>query len=241
MIKYAIISDIHGNLEALTAVLKDIENQGITGYICLGDIAGYGANPNECITIIRDLHCPCVLGNHDAGALGKTDIGDFNAPARFAIEYHKKILTDESKSYLSSLSYVQRIEAFTIVHANLEKPEEWGYVFNSNDAEHCFTFQKDSVCFFGHTHIQCSFQSNTLTPFIKTGKLRIKPGSKFLINVGSVGQPRDGNPKAAYGIYDLEENAVTFRRVEYDIKTAQQKILDANLPNILALRLAMGK
>lgn len=239
--KYAIISDIHGNLEALTAVLDDINSQDITKYICLGDIAGYGANPNECIGIIRDLHCPCVLGNHDAGALGTTNIGDFNAAAKVAIEYHKKILTDESKAYLSSLSYVQRIEAFTIVHANLEKPEEWGYVFNSNDAEHCFSFQKDLVCFFGHTHIQCSFQSNTLTPFLKTGKLKIKSGSKYLINVGSVGQPRDGNPMSAYGIYDLEENSITFRRVKYDIKKAQDKILEANLPNILALRLGIGK
>jgi predicted phosphodiesterase len=239
--KYAIISDIHGNLEALQAVLKDIEDREISSHICLGDIAGYGANPNECVDVIRALNCPCILGNHDAGAVGITNISNFNSAARTAIEYHDEVLNDENKEYLRDLKLTDRIENFTVVHANLEDPKEWGYIFNSYEAEHYFPFQKDTVCFFGHTHIQCSFTSNTQTPYSKASKLKIKPGHKYLINVGSVGQPRDGNPEAAYGIYDLETNTVTLERVPYDIETAQQKILDANLPNILALRLAIGK
>jgi len=239
--RYAIISDIHANLEALQAVLEDIEKREIKDYICLGDIAGYGAEPNECIDIVRGLNCPCILGNHDAGAIGTTDIGRFNSAARTAVEYHKEILTDENREYLSKLKLVDRIETFTIVHANLEDPPEWGYIFNSGEAEHYFQYQKDKVCFFGHTHFQSCFQNNTMTPFSKPSKIKIKPGHKYLINVGSVGQPRDGNPEAAYGIYDLETNTVTLCRVPYDIEIAQQKMLDANLPNILALRLAIGK
>jgi predicted phosphodiesterase len=239
--RYAIISDIHGNLEALESVLDDIKQQEIDSHICLGDIAGYGADPNECVELIKELNCPCVIGNHDAGVLGTTDIGKFNSAARAAIEYHRNVLTNDNKAYLSNLNFTQRIEAFTIVHANLEDPPEWGYVFNSYEAEQLFPYQKDKICFFGHTHIQCSFQSNTVTPFSKAGQMKIKTGHKYLINVGSVGQPRDGDPTAAYAIYDLVANAVMFRRVPYDIEKAQQKILDADLPNILALRLAIGK
>ncbi len=239
--RYAIISDIHGNLEALQAVLKDIEQQEIDKYICLGDIAGYGADPNECLEIVRELNCPCVVGNHDAGVLGTTDINKFNTAAKAAIEYHKKTLSDESKAYLLSLNFTERVETFTIVHANLQDPPEWGYVFNSYEAEQLFPYQKDKICFFGHTHIQCSFQSNTTTPFSKAARMKVKPGHKYLVNVGSVGQPRDGDPTAAYGIYDLVNNTIIFRRVPYDIEKAQQKILDADLPNILALRLAIGK
>lgn len=239
--KYAIISDIHANLEALEAVLEDIENHEINQHICLGDIAGYGANPNECVELVRELNCPCIIGNHDAGAIGTADISGFNSAARVAVEWHKEVLTEENKVYLSSLNFVERIETFTVVHANLENPQEWGYIFNSHEAEYLFQFQKDTVCFFGHTHIQCSFQSNTVTPFSKTAKIKIKSGHKYLVNVGSVGQPRDGNPMAAYAIYDMYSNVITFRRVPYDIEKAQQKILDANLPNILASRLVMGK
>ena len=239
--KYAIISDLHSNLEALQAVLRDIEEQGVDKHICLGDIVGYGAEPNESVDIIRGLNCPCVLGNHDAGAIGITDIGKFNSAARIATEWTSEVLTDENRAYLEGLKTVDRIETFTIVHANLEDPLEWAYIFNSHEAEHYFQFQKDTVCFFGHTHIQCAFKSNTVTPFVKASSMQIKSGHKYLVNVGSLGQPRDGDPRAAYAIYDLDENRIIFRRVEYDIEKTQEKIFDANLPHILALRLAMGK
>jgi diadenosine tetraphosphatase ApaH/serine/threonine PP2A family protein phosphatase len=239
--KYGILGDVHGNLEALNAVLESMEKEGVTRCACVGDIVGYGANPVECVEKIRALECKTVLGNHDAGAIGKTDIQFFNSAAREAVEWSREVLDGTATSFLSSLPYVNRTESFTLVHATLGNPEDWTYIFNSFEAQSFFRYQEDPVCFVGHTHIPCCFSSDPMHSFSRATKIHLKPGVKYIVNVGSVGQPRDGNPLASYVIYDPVEDSIRFVRVPYDVAGAQRKIIDAGLPQVLAMRLEWGK
>ncbi len=239
--KYAIFGDVHGNLEALNAVLESMKEEGVTHYACVGDTVGYGGNPVECVEKIRALGCKVVLGNHDAGVVGKTDIRFFNSAAREAVEWSKETLNGTSTSFLSALPYVAREECFTLVHASLGHPEQWTYIFSSFEAESFFPYQEDAVCFVGHTHIPCCFSTNPSRPLSRARSIRLKPATKYIINVGSVGQPRDNNPMASYVVYDLMENLIKFVRVPYDVATAQKKIIAAGLPHVLAMRLEWGK
>lgn len=239
--KYAIFGDVHGNLEALNAVLQSTREEGVSRYACVGDIVGYGANPVECVEKIRALGCKVVLGNHDAGVVGRTDIRFFNSAAKEAVQWSKEALDDATASFLSALPYVARTEHFTLVHATLGNPEEWRYIFSCFEAESYFRFQEDPVCFVGHTHIPCCFSTNTLEDFSQAMSIRLESEAKYIVNVGSVGQPRDNNPLACYVVYDLAENLIKFVRVPYDVPKAQRKILDAGLPHVLAMRLGWGK
>ncbi|NQT82830.1 metallophosphoesterase family protein [bacterium] len=239
--RYAIFGDVHGNLEALNAVLESMKEEGITHYACVGDTVGYGANPVECVQKIQALRCKVVLGNHDAAVVGRTDTRFFNSAAREAVEWSRDVLDDTSASFLSALPYVARTECFTLAHASLGNPEEWTYIFSRFEAESFFHYQEDPVCFVGHTHIPSFFSSNTMEDFNRARSIRLKPGTKYIVNVGSVGQPRDGNPLACYAVYDLVQDLIKFVRVPYDIETAQRKIIDAGLPHGLAMRLGRGK
>ncbi len=239
--KYAIFGDVHGNLEALNAVLESMKQEGVTHYACVGDIVGYGANPTECVETIRALGGKTVLGNHDAGAVGKTDIRFFNSAAREAVEWSKEVLDDTSRSFLSALPYVARTDCFTLVHATLGNPEDWTYIFSPYEAESYFPYQEDPVCFVGHTHVPCCFSTNSLQGFSRARTIHLKAGVKYIVNVGSVGQPRDGNPLACYVVYDLVEDLIKYVRVPYDMHTAQKKIIHAGLPHVLAMRLEWGK
>ncbi len=239
--RYAIFGDVHGNLEALNAVLESMEEEGVTHYACVGDSVGYGANPVECVEKIRALECKVVLGNHDAGVVGKTDVRFFNSAARAAIEWSREVTDGTSASFLSSLPYVAKTERFTLVHATLGNPELWTYIFSPIEAETYFPYQTDPVCFIGHTHIPCVFSTDAMQSFSRATTVRLNPDVKYLVNVGSVGQPRDGNPLSSYVIYDLAEEVLRFLRVPYDVAVAQKKIIDAGLPHILAMRLEWGK
>lgn len=239
--KYGIFGDVHGNLEALSAVLDSMKQEGVTHYACVGDIVGYGANPVECVKMIQALGCKVVLGNHDAGAVGRTDTRFFNSAAREAVEWSRDVLDEPSAAFLTALPYVARTECFTLVHATLGKPEDWTYIFSPFEAESYFRHQSDPVCFVGHTHLPCCFSNNTLQGFSRGSSVRLKPGTKYIVNVGSVGQPRDGNPLSCYAIYDLVEDLIRFVRVQYDVTATQKKIIDAGLPHILAMRLEHGK
>ena len=238
--KYAIISDIHGNLEALNAVLQSAEDAGCEKYVCVGDIVGYGANPIECVQLVKEKVAFSVMGNHDSAVIGKTATTYFNTAARMAVEWTRKALDDESKRYFESLPYVARPAAFTVVHSTIKDPEEWNYIFTSDSAEQYFPYQTDSICFISHTHVSAVFLSDGMV-LPPQGRLSVGSSSKYMINCGSVGQPRDGDPRACYVTYDDYENAVTFQRVQYDIKTAQEKIRGASLPEVLAARLEYGK
>jgi predicted phosphodiesterase len=239
--RFAIVSDIHANLEAFEAVLADARDNKCTHFVCLGDVVGYNANPHECVALVQGLDCPIVKGNHDEQASLVESSRDFNEMAEAAIQWTRDNLAVEDKDWLRDLKMQRQVRDFTIVHATLDTPEQWGYVFNNLDAAASFTYQHTTVCFFGHTHVPIAFIRDEGVQRQQIDKLRIDPGKKYFINVGSVGQPRDGDWHAAYCIYHVESNLVEQRRIKYDLATAQKKIIDAGLPPMLAERLAVGR
>jgi predicted phosphodiesterase len=239
--RFAVFGDIHGNLEALNAVLADAEKNHCTHLVCLGDVVGYNANPRECLKIVRDLGCPVVKGNHDEQASLERELTGFNPLAEEAITWTREQLDDDDKKWLRELRMVRQVRDFTVVHATLDTPHKWGYVFNQLDAAASFNYQHTSVCFYGHTHTPRVYVRNGGVHGSAFDRLRIEQGKKYFINVGSVGQPRDGDWHAAYAIYHADQGYVQLRRIEYDIYTAQDKIVDAGLPQRLADRLALGK
>lgn len=239
--KYAIIADIHANLEALQVVLEDIKSQKCTHYACLGDVVGYNANPKECLDIIRNMGMPCVKGNHDEYCSIETNLEGFNPHAAEAVNWTRRQLTEDDRQWLRDLKYIRLVASFSIVHATLDGPQRWGYVFDRLAAAASFTYQNTTVCFFGHTHVPVAFIRDTVVRGGTYSKFKVEPGRKYFINVGSVGQPRDNNPKAAYVTYDLDEGLIELRRLDYDIAAAQAKIRAAGLPERLAERLAVGR
>jgi predicted phosphodiesterase len=239
--KYAIIADIHANLEALQVVLEDTKLQKCTHYACLGDVVGYNANPKDCLDIVRNMAMPCVKGNHDEYCSIETNLEGFNPHAAEAVNWTRRQLTEEDRQWLRDLKYIRLVASFSVVHATLDGPQRWGYVFDRLAAAASFTYQNTTVCFFGHTHVPVAFIRDTVVRGGTYSKFKVEPGRKYFINVGSVGQPRDNNPKAAYVTYDLDEGLIELRRLDYDIPTAQAKIRAAGLPERLAERLAVGR
>lgn len=241
--KYAVLGDIHANLEALTAVLEKAQEEEVDRYICIGDIVGYNANPRECLDLIRELQPEVVTkGNHDEQASSDMELVGFNPQAAKAIEWTRSHLTDEDRIWLAALPYRQTIGSrITVVHATLDMPHMWGYVFDKFSAEVSLGYQFTQLCFFGHTHVPLAFEKFGTVTGGKYDEVWLQPNHKYLINVGSVGQPRDGDPRAAFVVYSPEERLVQLHRVEYDVAQAQQKILAAGLPERLAQRLAYGR
>jgi predicted phosphodiesterase len=239
--RFAIFSDIHANLEAFEAVMADARDRKCTDFVCLGDVVGYNANPHECVARVREMDCPIVKGNHDEQASLIESSRDFNEMAEQAIQWTRDNLTEEDKDWLRDLLFQRQVRDFTIVHATLDTPQQWGYVFNNLDAAASFTYQHTTVCFFGHTHVPMAFIRDDGVHRVRIEQLRIEPSKKYFINVGSVGQPRDANWRAAYCVYDIENNSVEQRRVKYDVKATQKKIIEAGLPHVLAERLAIGR
>ena len=240
--RYAIIADIHGNLEGLHVVLDDIKKQGCTHVACLGDVVGYGANPKECLDIIRGMNIPVVKGNHDEYIGSTEDPEGFNDAAAEAVTWSRNQLTEDDRKWLRELKYKRFVANFTIVHSTLDVPERWGYVFEKLQAASSFTYQTTQACFFGHTHVPLAFIKDTA---VRGGSyypsLKMEAGKKYLVNVGSVGQPRDGDPRAGYVVFDIQSQTIELRRLEYDVATAQRKIREAGLPERLAKRLAEGR
>ena len=241
MLRYAIFSDIHSNLEALEAVRRDAAEQKCTHYVCLGDIVGYNADPHECVERVRAMDCPVVKGNHDEQASIGESSRDFNELAESAIRWTRDHVTEDDKTWLRELRLQRQVRDFTVVHATLDTPAQWAYVFNNLDAAASFTYQHTPVCFFGHTHVPMAFIRDEGVHRLKIDQLHIDKGKKYFINVGSVGQPRDSDWRAAYCVYDIENNVVELRRIRYQLDAAQKKILDAGLPPLLAERLALGR
>ena len=239
--RLAILSDIHSNLEAFEAILADARTRECTQFVCLGDVVGYNANPHECVERVREMDCPIVKGNHDEQASLIESSRDFNELAEHAIEWTRDNLTEEDKEWLRGMRFQRQVRDFTIVHATLDTPAQWGYVFNNLDAAASFTYQHTAVCFFGHTHVPMAFIRDEGIKRVRIEQLRIDMTKKYFINTGSVGQPRDGDWRAAYCIYHVDKNVVEQRRVKYDLATAQKKIIKAGLPRLLAERLAIGR
>jgi predicted phosphodiesterase len=239
--RYGIIADIHGNLDALEVVLKDIKEQQCTHVVCLGDIVGYGANPKECLDIIRSMNIPTVKGNHDEYIGVDENPDGFNDAAAEAVTWSRAQLTEDDRKYLRELKYFRLVANFSIVHATLDAPGRWGYVFDKLEAASSFTYQNTQVCFFGHTHVPVAFIRDTGVRGGKYSRFRVEPGRKYFVNVGSVGQPRDGDPRSAYVVYDIPQQTIELRRLDYDIAAAQRKIRAAGLPERLADRLEHGR
>ena len=239
--RYAVIADIHANLEAFEVVLNDAKEQKCTHYCCVGDVVGYNANPKECLDIVRSMGMPTVKGNHDEYCSSQDDLEGFNPHAAEAVNWTRKQLNEDDRKWLRELKYIRLVASFTMVHATLDGPQRWGYVFDRLAAAASFTYQNTGVCFFGHTHVPLAFVRDSVVRGGTYSKFRVEPGKKYFVNVCAVGQPRDGNPKAGYVVYDLNEQSIELRRLDYDIPKAQKKILEAGLPQRLADRLAVGK
>lgn len=239
--KYAILGDVHGNWEALSVVLQDAQELGVESYVCVGDVVGYNADPAKCLDKIREINCVVVRGNHDHYCSHEECLEDFHPLAARVVDWTRSQLDKEGIEFLRKMRLSMKVDGFTVVHSTLDMPEKWGYVFDCLEADANFNYQSTSVCFHGHTHVPVAYVKRGMTDRIEYGKIRIVLGQKYFINVGSVGQPRDGNPRAAYAFYDAEKREVELRRLEYDIRKTQEKIREAGLPERLARRLQIGK
>jgi len=240
--KWAILSDVHGNLEALRAVLRDLQAENPQRIAFLGDAVGYGADPNECLAILRDLTDWCVAGNHDYGAVGLTDIEAFNPAARSAILWTRQRLSAEHQAYLRRQVLLRRDGDLAFAHATPNQPEEWYYLLTFPEAEEAFQSFNEGLAFVGHSHrpMVLAKEGTREVEACPPEEVVLKPGARYIINVGSVGQPRDGHAEAAYGIYDDARRRYVLKRVPYDVQAAREKILRAGLPAFLAHRLSRG-
>lgn len=240
--KFAILGDIHSNLDALNVVLDDCRSQGVTDFLCTGDIVGYNACPHECLEIVRSLGCPIVMGNHDYYVSTEQNLEDFNPAAATVIEWTRDQLTEEEMYFLAMLPFEKTLMGMTIVHATLDNPSAFGYVFDHLQAGAHFTQQKTPICFHGHTHCPMVYEKQMDAIYrIDAQDFKVPLGRRYFVNIGSVGQPRDGDPRASYVIYEPKTRQLSFRRLEYDVAAAQERIRRAGLPERLAVRLGEGQ
>lgn len=213
--RYAVLSDIHANLPALTAVLLDAKAQQCGRTVCLGDLIGYGKNHSECVQLVRNEATTCVRGNFDDYVSTHVDLSNFKPHAVEAIQQMRQALTIDEADWLGGLPYVAEVDGFTIVHASLEHPNRWQYVFDKLAAASSFSQQTTQLCFFGHTHVPIAFAKSSTVTGGTYSTIKIESGKRYLINPGSVGQPRDNNPKASYAIYDSAGQTVELRRLDF--------------------------
>jgi len=236
------LADIHSNLEALLSTVNSFKKNNIDKVIFLGDIVGYGADPNECIRIIKEISDIIIAGNHDCACAGKDTIESFNPIAKEAAQWTRNVLTDQNRDFLLSLPLKEKTNDAVYVHATPYFPESWQYITTATASKLCFERFARQFCFIGHSHVPAIFiLNNTGSISEKSGKINISKRSKYIINCGSVGQPRDENTLASYGIYDSKKEVYQLNRVEYNIKKAQKKIIEAGLPPYLAKRLELGR
>ena len=239
--RIGVFSDIHGNLQALQAVIGTLDDHGVDELFCCGDVVGYGGNPNECCELLRRRKVPTIAGNHDHAALLRTNISFFNDIARAAVLWTRDELTEENRDYLSSLPLAHASDDFFFVHASPAAPAEWNYILTLGEAREAFQYFDQRFCFIGHSHQPFVIEykdSAMVCP--STPVLELQPDHRYLINVGSVGQPRDRNPLACFVIVDLATNRIEFHRTAYDVEGARQAIMAKGLPIQLAERLSLG-
>ncbi len=239
--RYAIISDIHSNLEALSAVFRDMDDQGVDCCYCLGDLVGYGADPVAVLQWVRERAELIVAGNHDHAMSGILPLSHFNEFARKAAEWTVDQLEDEHIQMLRRLPVKEMKGDVTLVHATISSPAEFNYIMNESHARKNFEALETKIGFVGHSHVPMNFLERDEIRFSAAEKVNVEDDLRLIVNIGSVGQPRDEDPRASYAIYDDEEDMIYIRRVEYDIESAAEKIKDAGLPAMLAERLYKGK
>ena len=241
--RYAILGDIHSNLAAFQAVLRDIESRcGFDKIWCLGDVVGYGPEPHECIELLRQYDHLCVAGNHDWAAVGNIDSSDFNLDAARACHWTGQQLTAEDKEYLRDLPEKIFQDNFTLAHGSPREPI-WEYLLSLEAAQDNFPCFETDFCLVGHSHVPLVFEhiDNTVAykRFQEGANLKLGE-NRLIINPGGVGQPRDGDPRANYAVYDTEVRTIYHYRVEYDITATQEKMAEHKLPPRLISRLNFG-
>jgi diadenosine tetraphosphatase ApaH/serine/threonine PP2A family protein phosphatase len=240
---WAFFSDIHGNQEALEAVAADFNSQGVTRSFFLGDAVGYGASPNECLEILAGLTEIRLAGNHDEAVMKDESPYGFNEYAKAAVLWTRSVLTDHSRAQIASFVMEYQAENYRLVHSSPDRPSHWDYILEPFGAELAFAGFTEPLCLIGHTHQPLIFKKTEAAPCVPLSKTEVilESDGRYLVNVGSVGQPRDGDPRACYAIYDPDARRLSYRRVSYDIASAQKKIRQANLPSFLATRLEVGR
>ena len=240
--RFGIFADVHGNLQALQAVISTLDQQRTDMLFCVGDIVGYGADPGSCVDLIRNKKIISVAGNHDWAVVDKMDISYFNPIAKRAVRWTKDRLEEKDKIFLTDLELVFENEYFILVHGTLDHPEDFQYLKNTKTAAGNFNLMDRNVCFIAHSHVPGIYvQTGERIKFLKSLQVNVEPGSRYIVNVGSVGQPRDGNPLAAYCVFDKTNDTICIERVEYDVKEAQLRMINARLPFPLVFRLAIGR
>jgi diadenosine tetraphosphatase ApaH/serine/threonine PP2A family protein phosphatase len=242
--RYAVLADIHANLAAFEAVLADIKaGGGVDELWCLGDVVGYGPDPSACIELLRRQHPVCIAGNHDLGAIGKLDLSYFNSVAAAACRWTAGRLSPEDTGYLADLPLSVVQDDFYLVHGSPAEPL-MEYVLSTGIAARNFSFFDTPYCLVGHTHVPLAFKrsdGSCSSVALSPGIGLVLGADRMIVNPGGVGQPRDGDPRASYGIYDSEGRIFRLHRVPYDVDATQQKMIRAGLPMSLVLRLQEGR
>ena len=245
--RIAVISDIHGNLEALSSVISDIRSRCVDKIICLGDVVGYGVNPNECIEKVQTECEYSIIGNHEAAIFDATVFQEFNDLAKSAIQWTRDNLNSRSIDFINSLA-IEKIDGdFSFVHSTPYEPNSWYYISSMEDAVFNFNFFSTKFCLIGHTHVpgvMVMENNSTVVSVLRTTEFNygrdFSENAKYMINVGSVGQPRDKNPKSCYALIDTDTKNIALHRVSYDIVQCQRKMHAAKMPEFLIQRLAKG-
>jgi diadenosine tetraphosphatase ApaH/serine/threonine PP2A family protein phosphatase len=241
-VKYAVVSDIHGNIEALNAVLERLAPDD--GLLCLGDIVGYGPNPNECVAAIRARASACILGNHDVAAVDNYGLAYFNPAARDAIAWTQSVLTPENAAWLDTLAYERRMPQYLLVHG--APVDYFAYILDKAAAARAFAASDAPLILVGHTHIADYYKRGAGGAIEHKhvqhgGTIALEAEARYIVNVGSVGQPRDLNPQASFAFYDPDAATISWERVEYPIAAVQEKMERARLPETLVRRLTAGR
>jgi diadenosine tetraphosphatase ApaH/serine/threonine PP2A family protein phosphatase len=241
--KTALISDIHGNLEALKAVFADFRSRGVERVYSLGDVVGYGPEPEGCLDLLRREAEVQLMGNHDAAVVEMTSVNEFNENARLAVEWSRKVMKEESLDFIRGLPYVARRDGLLLVHSSPEEPPAWHYIMSLGGARRSFEHFEDRACFLGHTHVPfvIALRPDGVVEEVAGRPVEFEDGSRYLVNVGSVGQPRDRDPRASYGIVDAAAGTLELHRVSYPVEKTQQLMRDHDLPTFLIERLAVGR
>jgi len=242
-VRYGIISDIHGNIEALTASLKSLEGEGVDEVVCLGDIVGYGANPEECVRLVRKTVKVSILGNHDAAVAGRMDYSFYYDAARQALDWCKKNVSDDTLAWLRERPYSAKAGDVVFCHGSPIVPEEFEYIFTREKAKELLPHEGDlaPVTFIGHSHLTRSFALGRGEAYnVRGPEFVLREDFKYIITAGSVGQPRDYDPRSCACIYDTETKAFKYVRTEYDIEAQMQKIIGAGLAYNFGARLLVG-
>ena len=238
--KYGVLGDIHSNLQAFQAVLEELETEKVDGYLCLGDLVGYGGDPKPVLDIVRELDPVLVAGNHDWAVAGRMSLNYFNQQARAAIHWTRGVLASEDVDWLGSHTPLTKVDDITLAHGTVHEPDCFDYLQSPYDAFLSFQVLTTETAFVGHSHIPVSFfDGNPITWTVET-HIEME-GRRTISNVGSVGQPRDENPKASFGVFDSESRVLDVRRVEYDVEAASARIIEVGLPPILGDRLHVGR